>query len=140
MGNSLGRSKFRHPYYPSHSYSKSQPEAVTPCFIITVMEKQGRTEWFIFSEFIHSTNMIECLQWALNHSCWMNKENSKEIKDASHHCAFLQQCMKLIALILTLSSVSVFFNFSHSNRYSSNSSWFYFPKWANDVKHLSCPY
>lgn len=118
MGNSLGRSKFRHPYYPSHSYSKGQPEAVTPCFIITVMEKQGRTEWFISPpEFIHSTNMIECLQWALNHSCWMNKENSKEIKDASHHCAFLQQCMKLIALILTLSSVSVFFNFSHSNRY-----------------------
>lgn len=118
MGNSLGRSKFRHPYYPSHSYSKGQPEAVTPWFIITVMEKQGRRESFISPpEFIHSTNMIECLQWALNHSCWVNKENSKEIKDASYHCAFLQQCMKLFALILTLSSVSVFFNFSHSNRY-----------------------
>lgn len=95
MENNLGRSKFRPPYYPSHSYSKGQPEAVTPWFIITVMEKQGRRESFISPpEFIHSTNMIEYLQWALNHSCWMNKENSKEIKDASHHCAFLQQCMK----------------------------------------------
>lgn len=95
MENNLGRSKFRPPYYPSHSYSKGQPEAVTPWFIITVMEKQGRRESFISPpEFIHSTNMTECLQWALNHSCWMNKENSKEIKDVSHHCAFLQQCMK----------------------------------------------
>lgn len=95
MENNLGRSKFRHPYYPSHSYSKGQPGAVTPWFIITVMEKQGRRESFISPpEFIHSTNMIECPQRALNHICWMNKENSKEIKDASHHCAFLQQCMK----------------------------------------------
>ena len=93
--NNLGRSKFRHPYYPFHSNSKGQPEAVTPWFIITLMEKQGRRQSFTSPpEFNHSTNMTECPQRALNHICWMNKENSKEIKDASHHCAFLQQCMK----------------------------------------------